>query len=100
MLKVTGGLCGSEFLNLHFRDIFASYIDRWFEGLLEDWRQLYTEGTRERFLDTAVKDFDEEKKEFDGFSERLEDMTMSIHISGVRENMSRNTKPGRIMVPT
>lgn len=99
MLKITGGLCGSELLNLYFRDIFAKYIERWFEGLLEEWRQIYPEGTRERFLDTAVKDFDEEKKDFDGFSEQLEGMTMSIHIRGVLENMSRNTKPGRIMVP-
>lgn len=96
---MTGGLCGSEFLNLSFRDVFSRYIEKWFEALVEEWGHPYTEESRENFLDTAVRDFEDEKKDFDGFSERLEDTTMSIHIRGIMENMGRGTKPGRIMVP-
>ena len=94
-----GGLYGSAFLNCHLRDIFAKYIEKWFVGLVEEWRCRYTRESRERFLDTAMADFEVEKNDFDGFSEQLVDATMNIHMRGILENIGRNTKPGRIMVP-
>lgn len=101
VLNVKGGLCGSALLNLHFRDVFAKHIGRWFEAFVEEWGRPYTEESREAFLDTAVADFEIEKRNFDGFSKRPEDKKMNIHIRGIleSENMGRDTRRGRIMIP-
>ena len=98
MLKIKGTLCGSEFLNLSFRKIFAQHIKGCFGALVEEWGCPDTEESRNSFLEAAVKDFEVEKRDFDGCSGRPEDEFMSIHMKGILKNLSRNTKPGRIMI--
>lgn len=88
-----------RFLTFIFEMSLLSTLEKWFVGFVEEWGRRYTRESRERFLDTAMADFEVEKQNFDGFSEKLVDATMSIHMRGILENIGRNTKPGRIMVP-
>lgn len=96
-----GELCGSTFLNLHFRDVFAKYIAPWFDSFVQECGRPYTKESREAFLDIAVADFEIEKRVFDGFSPLPEDKEMNIHIRGIRESedVRRDTKRGRILIP-
>ena len=93
----TGEICGSALLNRYFKEFLRIYLaeDMW--SFCQALGKPHTGESEEAILDTAVAQFEVQKRTFNGFSGVSKDMT--IWIPGIKAIGGKPISNDRISIP-